>query len=230
MLLFVVIVCAILVICFVIRVDAIEYSTKGKPATWRNFWTSKKFAEVAIELLIVIMGIIIGLYFTAHWEEKETKTRVAEMLEVARDDLSQQGSFIGEIIEKYKKKDFDLPTTKINVSLEYNILKDVIEDDVVFITMSKAGCSMLLSTMREAELTYGIFKSKELNEEELCSYIELIIQENDDMIRLLNIEMQRLRGDYSDKEASDEYSKFLQERIGRGEAIFGVDGQVIETP
>lgn len=222
MLIYIVIVCVILVIFFVVRIDGIDHRDSSKAVTWRKFFVRKNFPEKCIELLIAILGVVIGIWATDYSEQCAMKIHVADMLEVAQKDLSQQVGLIDIILEAHENDQFDLATTKINVSLECNILKSIIEDDVVFTTMSKTGCGLLLSAMRNTEMMYGILKSKELDEEKCIDMIEFIKQGCDDMIRLLKIEIERLGGDCSDEKAGEEYFEFYNELKGREGIIFSM--------
>lgn len=199
--------------CFILLVIQFVLYKKDNQHNILLFFKSNMFLKVCKDLLIIFLGAIIALNLTSYTERKETLNHVIKLLETARNDVNTQYAFNTEYLHRYNQKEMDINTARANVNKHYDIIKNILENDTIITTISPLGYSMLISEVRNLDSFYDCFQNKELDEEASIIGLTAMNSTCEGITVILDIEINRLKKDYTDRETENSYNDYLNERF-----------------
>ena len=177
------------------------------------FMASEQWISVLKEFLIIVLGAVVALNTTSYYEKRKTKKTVIKLLEAAKNDMHSQYLHNNSFEKLHNEDRTSNALLKHNAMIHLDIIENILNNDVVVTTISPTIYSLLFSEIRNLNTFYGTLKSLDAQSENVIIMLKSMNSHQKAIVWELEVEIERLKGKISYKDATRKCEEFIDSRF-----------------
>lgn len=172
-----------------------------------------KLLDLVKELLIIFIGAFIALYVTNYSENMDEKEKVMKLFDIASSEISMEYAHNQYLLEQYDADSMEIGEGYYNTVNYTDVLENLMDNDIVMVTLSAEGYGRILNDMRILNDVYDRLMKLDSKDESIITYVKMMNSHCENLLYAMEVEGKYLNGQYSEKDVHTLYSDYISDKF-----------------